>query len=157
MAGGMGPVELYLKGPGLQGVAYSPSRLRGLMITYSAVTAGIRITVSPVYIDGQSNPMSRRFVFGYFIRIENEGVEEVQLLRRHWVIRDSSGRIKEVEGEGVIGEQPVIAVGAAHEYSSYCVLESFEGSMEGTYMMERSNGARFRAEIPRFVLRAASN
>ncbi len=127
------------------------------MVTYSAVTAGIRVTVSPVYIDGQSDLMSKRFVFGYFVRIENEGLEEVQLLRRHWVIRDGAGRTKEVEGEGVIGKQPVIAAGDVHEYSSFCVLESFEGSMEGTYMMERSNGARFRADIPRFVLRAAAN
>jgi ApaG protein len=127
------------------------------MITYNAVTRSINVTVSPVYIDGQSNPVLRRFVFGYFIRIVNEGEDEVQLLRRHWIIRDAHERIQEVEGAGVIGQQPVIKAGEAHEYSSYCVLETFEGNMEGTYMMQRSNGERFKVNIPRFFLRAGVN
>lgn len=127
------------------------------MIPYVATTAGIKITVRPVYLDGQSDFLERRFVFGYFIRIENNSTHDVQLLRRHWVIRDARGRIQEVEGEGVIGEQPVIVPGASHEYNSFCVLETFEGSMEGTYLMERANGARFRVTIPQFDLRAAVN
>jgi ApaG protein len=127
------------------------------MVPYVATTDDITVTVRPVYLDSQSDLMNRRFVFGYFIRIANDGREEVQLLRRHWIIRDSDGRIQEVEGEGVVGEQPVIAPGEDHVYNSFCVLETFEGSMEGTYLMERSNGERFRIAIPRFDLRAAAN
>jgi ApaG protein len=127
------------------------------MIPYVATTHDIKVVVRPVYLDNQSDVMSRRFVFGYFIRIENLGDEEVQLLRRHWYIHDGNGRLQEVEGAGVIGQQPVIAPGGVHEYNSFCVLETFTGSMEGTYLMQRPNGERFRIAIPRFDLRAAAN
>lgn len=127
------------------------------MVPYTASTADIKVTVRPVYLDSQSDMMNRRFVFGYLIEIANEGFDEVQLLRRHWFIRDSDGRVQEVEGAGVIGEQPVIMPGSDHRYSSFCVLETFEGSMEGTYLMQRPNGERFKITIPRFDLRAAAN
>lgn len=127
------------------------------MVPYVATTDEITVTVRPVYLDSQSDIMNRRFVFGYFIQIENGGGEAVQLLRRHWTIRDANGHVQEVEGEGVIGEQPVIPAGDSHSYNSFCVLETFEGSMEGTYLMERANGERFRIAIPRFDLRAAAN
>lgn len=127
------------------------------MQTYTATTENITVTVRPVYLDGQSNHIERKFVFAYFIRIENNGGDPVQLLRRHWFIADGNGDVQEVEGEGVIGQQPVIPPGSAHEYSSFCVLETFEGSMEGTYLMERPGGEQFSATIPRFVLRAAAN
>jgi ApaG protein len=127
------------------------------MVAYIATTDEITVTVRPVYLDGQSSILENKFVFGYFVRIENHGVEEVQLLRRHWFIRDGLGRVREVEGRGVIGKQPIIASGAAYEYNSYSVLETFEGSMEGTYLLERAAGERFRAVIPRFDLCAAAN
>lgn len=127
------------------------------MQTYAATTENITVTVRPVYLDGQSNSIERKFVFAYFVRIENQGMESIQLLRRHWFITDGSGSVQEVEGEGVIGEQPVIPPGGAHEYSSYSILETFEGSMEGTYLMERPGGDQFSVTIPRFVLRAAAN
>lgn len=127
------------------------------MQTYAATTANITVTVRPVYLDGQSNHIERKFVFAYFIRIENNSGEQVQLLRRHWFISNSNGDVQEVEGEGVVGQQPVIAPGGAHEYSSFCVLETFEGSMEGTYLMERPGGEQLSVTIPRFVLRAAAN
>lgn len=127
------------------------------MVPYVATTEDITVTVRPLYLDSQSDVINHRFVFGYLIRIANDGLEEVQLLRRHWFIRDSTGRLQEVEGDGVVGEQPVIARGADYQYSSYCVLESFEGSMEGTYLMQRPNGERFRIAIPKFHLRAAAN
>jgi ApaG protein len=127
------------------------------MQTYAATTENITVTVHPVYLDGQSNHIERKFVFAYFIRIENNSGDNVQLLRRHWFITNSNGDVQEVEGEGVIGQQPVIPPGSAHEYSSFCVLETFEGSMEGTYLMERPGGEQFSATIPRFVLRAAAN
>ncbi|MFC2085923.1 Co2+/Mg2+ efflux protein ApaG [Bacteroidota bacterium] len=127
------------------------------MVTYSATTEDIVVRVSPVYIDGQSNIIDKRFVFGYFVRIENAGSDTVQLLRRQWLIIDGNGKIEEVDGEGVVGKQPVILSGHAHEYNSYCVLNTFEGSMEGVYLMERANGKRVRVEIPRFLLKAAVN
>lgn len=127
------------------------------MVAYEATTDTIKVIVRPLYLDGQTDVMSGRFVFGYFVRIENEGVLEVQLLRRHWIISDGRGKVEEVEGEGVVGEQPVILPGGAHEYNSYCVLNTFEGSMEGTYLMQRENGERFKVMIPRFNLRAAAN
>ena len=127
------------------------------MQTYTATTEAITVTVRPIYLDGQSDPMARKFVFAYFVRIENEGREAVQLLRRHWFIRESRGEEKEVEGDGVVGKQPMIEPGEAHEYSSFCVLETFEGFMEGTYLMVRPNGDRFQVAIPRFNLRASAN
>lgn len=127
------------------------------MVAYEAFTDEIRVIVRPIYLDGQTDIMSGRFVFGYFVRIENEGLSEVQLLRRHWLISDGRGKVQEVEGEGVVGAQPVINSGSYHEYNSFCILETFEGSMEGSYLMQRPNGERFRAAIPRFNLRAAAN
>ena len=101
--------------------------------------------------------IEKRFVFGYFVRIENGGSEPVQLLRRTWMIKDGNGAVEQVDGEGVVGKQPVIRAGHAHEYNSYCVLQTFEGSMEGVYLMERENGETFPVAIPKFLLKAASN
>jgi len=127
------------------------------MQTYAATTENITVTVRPVYLDGQSRQIERKFVFAYFIRIENRSPESVQLLRRHWYIHSSDGDVQEVEGEGVVGQQPVIPPGGAHEYNSFCILRTFEGSMEGTYLMEREGGEQFSVTIPRFALRAAAN
>lgn len=127
------------------------------MQAYTETTEGITITARPIYLDGQSDSIAKKFVFAYFIRIQNNGKENVQLLRRHWFISDSNGDVKEVEGEGVIGKQPVIKPGGTYEYNSFCVLETFEGHMEGTYLIKRENGERFPVKIPRFTLRAASN
>jgi ApaG protein len=125
--------------------------------SYSATTEDIKITARPVYLEEQSDLMARKFVFAYFIRIENHGKEPVQLLRRHWFINHAGGRIEEVEGEGVVGKQPVIEPGSFHDYNSFCVLDTFEGTMEGTYLFQRAKGEYFRATIPRFTLRAAAN
>ncbi len=95
------------------------------MVPYTSVTENIRVTVRPVYLDGRSDLMMKRFVFGYFVRIENRGMEDVQLLKRHWYIHDANDRVQEVEGDGVIGVQPVISPGEKHEYNSFCVLETF--------------------------------
>ncbi|MFI5252424.1 MAG: Co2+/Mg2+ efflux protein ApaG [Bacteroidota bacterium] len=127
------------------------------MTTYTATTGGITVTVKPVYLEEQSNPMMKKFVFAYFIRIENRRKEKVQLLRRRWLIHHASGRNDEVEGEGVIGKQPMIPLGEFHEYNSFCVLESFEGYMEGAYQMQSPDGNLFQAEIPRFTLSAHTN
>lgn len=127
------------------------------MMLYAATTEEVTVSVRPIYLDDQSDVFVPRFVFAYFVQIANEGGEEVQLLRRHWVIRHGDGRTTEVEGEGVVGQQPVIRPGETHVYNSFCVLEAMTGAMEGTYLMQRPNGARFRAVIPQFHLRAAAN
>ncbi|MGA9116155.1 MAG: Co2+/Mg2+ efflux protein ApaG [Bacteroidota bacterium] len=127
------------------------------MHTYVETTEDITVSVSPVYLDGQSDPMRRRFVFAYFVRIQNNGSHPVQLLRRRWIIQDGSGDLREVEGEGVVGRQPVIPPGRAHAYNSFCILEAFEGSMSGSYRMRRETGEEFEVQIPRFTLRAAAN
>ncbi|TDI69202.1 MAG: Co2+/Mg2+ efflux protein ApaG [Bacteroidetes bacterium] len=127
------------------------------MIPYTSVTENIRVTVRPVYLDGRSDVINRRFVFGYFIRIENGGTENVQLLKRHWFIHDANDNVQEVEGDGVIGVQPIISPGQRHEYNSFCVLETFTGFMEGHYIMESEQGEQFHVAIPRFDLSAASN
>ncbi|GJQ19956.1 MAG: Co2+/Mg2+ efflux protein ApaG [Bacteroidia bacterium] len=127
------------------------------MYSYTAITEGVQVTVRPVYLDGQSNVLERKFVFAYFITIANKGSVSIQLLRRHWVIRHGSGKIEEVEGEGVVGKQPVIQPGGDHDYNSYCVLDTPEGSMEGTYLMRREDGSEFQAVIPKFNLRAMAN
>jgi ApaG protein len=127
------------------------------MSTYTATTNGITITVHPVYLDGQSDMVNRKFVFAYFVRISNNSAETVRLVRRHWMIIDANGQVKHVEGEGVVGQQPVISPGQSHDYNSFSVLETFEGSMEGSYVMRLPSGEEFQAVIPRFSLRAASN
>jgi ApaG protein len=143
------------------GIGFTCSRTdssnRAIVLTYAATTSDITVLVKPFYIDGRSSAMERRFVFGYYVRIENTGQRTVQLLRRHWVIRDGHGRVREVEGPGVIGKQPVIEGGNTHEYDSFCVLETFRGSMEGTFTMEFESGERFKAAIPRFPLVAQAN
>ncbi len=134
------------------------NRIEGvLMLAYVATTENIKVIVRPIYLDGQSNMMEKKFVFTYFIRIENHSGEKVQLLRRHWIINDSKGNTEELNGIGVVGEQPYISPGDAHEYNSYCVLKWFEGTMEGTYEMRHEGGEDFLVQIPKFFLKAGVN
>lgn len=115
-------------------------------------TEGIRITVRPTYLREQSRPYARQYVFAYRVRIENVGAQPAQLLTRRWTIADSIGEVTEVEGEGVVGEQPTIQPGRVHEYRSFCVLKSPRGHMEGAYRFVRADGSRFEAQVPRFEL-----
>ncbi len=127
------------------------------MVAFAATTEDIRVTVRPVYLDDQSDLIAGKAVFAYFVRIENGGSEEVQLLRRHWYITHADGRMQEIEGAGVVGQQPVIGPGESYDYNSFAMLRSLEGTMEGTYLMQRASGARFKISIPLFYLRAAAN
>ena len=127
------------------------------MIAYAATTRDVTITVRPVYLDAPSDFMEMQFAFAYAVCIENDGFEEMQLIRRHWTIHELSGRTQDEEGEGVVGKQPVIPPGGWHRYSSSCVISSFDGTMEGSYLMQLEDGERFRATIPRFHLHAAAN
>lgn len=119
------------------------------------LTHGIRISVRPHFLHEQSNPILRRYVFVYHIRIENVSKRTVQLISRHWLISDSIGEEYEVVGEGVVGEQPVLAPGAIHTYQSYCNLKSPKGAMEGSYRFFVDGEEPFDAEIPRFILDAS--
>ena len=112
----------------------------------------IRVQVRPEYSAEHSDASEDRFVFIYHISIHNEGSFSTQLLRRHWIITDAEGHVQEVEGEGVIGEQPEIPPGGEHRYQSFCVLETPIGCMQGSYMMRASNGNEFEAAIPAFTL-----
>ena len=124
---------------------------------YYKESHGLRITVRPVYLREQSEPAAGHYVFAYFVRIENIGADTAQLLSRRWLIHDSIGEDTEVEGEGVVGEQPVIAPGNVHEYQSFCILKSGEGFMEGHYNFVRPDSTTFRAEIPRFLLSVSAS
>jgi ApaG protein len=115
---------------------------------------GIRVTVRPAYLHDQSRPPQRQYVFAYHVRIENVGPQPAQLISRRWLIHDEVGEDTEVEGEGVVGEQPRLAPGQVHEYQSFCVLKSPRGYMEGHYHFVRADGSAFDAEIPRFTLDA---
>jgi ApaG protein len=117
------------------------------------ITEGIRITAQPFFVPEHSAPDAGRYVFAYRMRIENVGKTAAQLRWRHWYIHDPAAGDSEVEGEGVVGEQPLIEPGTVHEYQSFCVLQGPEGHMEGFYEFHRPDGTSFRAAIPRFLLR----
>ena len=118
----------------------------------AATTDGVTVRVSVSYLPEQSEPERGRWFWAYHIRLENEGTETVQLLTRHWVITDGRGARHSVEGEGVVGEQPVIEPGASFDYVSGCPLATPSGAMHGIYRMVREDGAIFDVEIPRFSL-----
>ena len=119
---------------------------------YEKATEGIRVWVQPRFSLAESDPAEGTFVFSYQVGLANEGVEPARLLFRHWRIHDSAAGDSVVDGEGVIGQQPLIAPGESHEYSSFCVLRSPVGYMEGHYTFARPDGSRFRVEVPRFHL-----
>jgi ApaG protein len=112
----------------------------------------IEVSVASKYLPDQSEPDNERFVFAYTVDIRNNGAVPARLLQRHWIITDANGKVQEVEGEGVVGEQPHILPGQIHRYSSGAVIETPVGTMEGSYGMLDDLGRKFRAEIPRFRL-----
>jgi ApaG protein len=118
------------------------------------LTRGVRVAVSPAFMPEQSDADSGRYVFGYRIRISNESDRRVRLLSRRWVIVDAEGERREVEGEGVIGQQPDLAPGESFMYGSYCPLPTAWGTMEGEYRMRAEDGEEFFAAIGRFYLAA---
>lgn len=117
-------------------------------------TRGIVVRVSVSYLPEQSEPARGRWFWAYHIRLENEGDRTVQLLTRHWVITDGRGARHTVEGEGVVGEKPVIAPGGSYDYVSGCPLATPTGSMQGSYRMVDEAGDTFDAAIPKFSLSA---
>jgi len=116
------------------------------------VDCPIVVEVNPEYSPEHSEPERNHFVFIYYISIQNRGNRSAQLISRHWVITDANGKVEEVRGDGVVGEQPVLAPGDEHCYNSFCVLETHVGCMQGSYMMLGEDGRSFDAPIPAFTL-----
>lgn len=122
------------------------------LFPFSQATGDVVVRVSVSFLPEQSEPERGRWFWAYHIRIENKGEEPVQLLTRRWIITDGRGVQHSVEGEGVVGEQPVIQPAAAYDYVSGCPLSTPTGAMQGSYQMLSANGRTFDAAIPRFAL-----
>jgi ApaG protein len=129
-------------------------QVKGIQVLkmYKETTRSITITVIPTYLDDQSSPEESHYVWKYHVRIENNGDDTVQLRTRHWRITDSMGRVQEVRGPGVVGEQPVLKPGKAFEYTSGTPLPTPSGIMVGTYQMETEQGEKFDVQVPAFSL-----
>lgn len=116
------------------------------------MTRSIRVSVETSYVAEQSDPDAQRYVFSYTITILNEGTAAAKLLRRHWLITDANGKVLEVRGDGVVGEQPHLHPGQGFRYSSGAILETPVGTMEGSYAMQEDDGVLFDAPIAPFRL-----
>lgn len=119
---------------------------------YTALTRDIRVDVEPTFLPDRSTPDRQHYLWAYRVRIENLGAETVQLRTRHWRITDANGLTQDVQGPGVVGEEPVIAPGQAFEYVSAAPLATPSGIMRGSYGMETATGESFDAQIPAFSL-----
>ncbi len=116
------------------------------------IACDIRIQVATSYVGEQSEPEAGRYVFAYTITISNDGTTAAKLLSRHWVITDANGKVQEVTGDGVVGEQPYLAPGERFRYSSGAVIETPVGAMQGLYRMVADDGMSFDAPIAPFTL-----
>ena len=130
-----------------------PSGMKGLF-PYFETTRGVTVRVSVSFLPEQSEPEKSRWFWAYHIRIENDGPMAVQLMTRSWTIADGRGARHQVEGEGVVGEQPVIAPGKSYDYVSGCPLTTPTGWMQGSYEMVGEDGSSFPVAIPKFALTA---
>ena len=119
---------------------------------YSAETRGVVVRVRPYFLPDQSSPEERQWVWAYAVEIENKGEDTVRLVSRHWIITDALGRVEEVQGDGVVGEQPTLKPGETFRYTSGCPLQTPSGVMAGAYQMVTALGDAFEAEIPPFSL-----
>jgi ApaG protein len=119
---------------------------------YSQTTQSVTVTVKPIFLEEQSSPEESHYVWAYHVRIENNGDRTIQLRNRYWRITDSLGRIQEVRGAGVVGEQPRLKPGDSFEYTSGTPLPTPSGFMVGTYQMEAESGERFDVAVPAFSL-----
>jgi ApaG protein len=117
-----------------------------------AITNNVRVEVESRYAPELSQPFQSQWVFHYTVRITNEGDETVQLLSRHWIIKDETGHVDEVRGPGVVGEQPILSPGEGFQYTSRCQLATSSGLMRGTYQMVTTDGDHFDVEIAPFAL-----
>jgi ApaG protein len=127
------------------------------LFQHSATTDGVTVRVAVNFLPEQSRIEAGKWFWVYHIRIENAGDLTLQLVTRHWRITDGNGEVNVVEGEGVVGEQPVLEPGQSHDYVSGCPLSTPQGSMEGYYTFRRDDGAMVRAAIPWFRLAATAS
>jgi ApaG protein len=134
-----------IKGTAEEGQSHSTA-------SYSHTTRSLTVTVEPTFLEDQSSPAENQYVWAYRVRIDNNGLSTVQLLRRHWRITDALGRVHEVKGPGVVGEQPVLKPGDSFEYTSGTPLATPSGIMSGSYQMESADGENFEIIIPAFSL-----
>lgn len=112
----------------------------------------IRIQVQSFFVEAQSNPEQAQYVFAYTVTIRNEGQVAARLLRRHWIINDANGQVREVHGEGVVGEQPYLRPGEGFRYTSGAMIDTPVATMQGSYELIDDRGQTFKAAIPRFIL-----
>jgi ApaG protein len=138
--------------PRWQHRGFSFAKLAYIASMYRSITRNIEITAKPHFLENQSQPDEGKFVWAYTITIANHGTETVKLLTRHWIITDGNGQKQEVQGPGVLGEQPVLRPNDSFQYSSGCPLNTPSGVMVGTYGMVTDRGEHFDAVIPAFSL-----
>ncbi len=136
-----------IKGTGREGEGQGRSAA-----SYSQTTRSLTVTVEPTFLEDQSAPAESQYVWAYRVRIDNNGANTVQLLRRYWRITDGLGRVHEVKGPGVVGEQPILRPGDSYEYTSGTPLTTPSGIMSGSYQMESDDGEHFEIIIPAFSL-----
>jgi len=115
-------------------------------------TQSILVNVKTAYLESESDPDSQRYLFAYTINIRNTGTVAAKLLSRHWVIRDTNGKVQEVQGDGVVGEQPYLRPGEQFEYTSGTQIETAVGTMGGSYLMRTDDGEEFKAPVDDFLL-----
>lgn len=120
---------------------------------YRETTHGVQIEVEPTYLPERSSPEQNYYYFAYQVRIKNLGEVKTKLMSRHWIITDGNGKVHEVNGPGVVGEQPELGPGEEFEYTSFCPLQTPRGNMRGSYHMVADNGERYDVRIPLFFLR----
>ncbi len=119
---------------------------------FEKITQSVQVVVDPTYVAEESDPRRSKYFFEYRVKITNQRSTKVQLISREWIITNAEGKIEKVEGEGVVGLQPVIEAGQTFEYSSFCPLTTPQGRMQGCYHMVTSNGENLKIEIPEFIL-----
>jgi len=129
-----------------------PSSVRDLFSMDVDISQGIQVDVDTLFVESESDPENNRFVFAYTITIRNVGDIAARLLTRHWVIRDANGKVQEVQGEGVVGEQPHLKPGEGFQYTSGTMLETSMGTMGGSYSLVTDEGEEFQAPIADFLL-----
>ena len=126
------------------------------LFQHAAMTGGVTVRVAVNFLPEQSQVESGKWFWVYHIRIENDSSDDIQLVTRHWRITDGRGVVNYVDGEGVVGEQPLLRPGQSHDYVSGCPLGTAQGSMQGHYVMRRNDGSRFEVAIPFFPLEASA-
>ena len=123
-----------------------------ILVMYSKTTNGVTVTVTPYFLEDQSSPQEDHYVWAYQVNIRNTSSNTIKLNHRNWVIIDANGKIMNIQGEGVVGEFPILQPGESFEYTSGTPLKTSNGFMQGFYMMSQNNGEQLKIDIPTFSL-----